>query len=187
MKYLKNRRIIVLMLLIAVLAINFSSCDKFIKNEKSEITKNEETIEDINDSKNEAKLLLMLSKDNQDAITLSQILKDKLEKDSIAELAKTIEDTHIYVAKTYNDVASKALISIPNYSELSEKQTIENDNVKIASQLKSKIDSQLFLLEQLSKTTKNKEFKKLVNTTNSKLKSSLNKTKNIINNLNTNS
>lgn len=187
MKYLTNRRLSVLFLLVTVIIISFISCNKLIKNNNSETVEQKQTIEAINNSKKEAKLLLMLSKDNQDAIKLSQILQNKLAKDSIAELAKNIEETHVYVAKYYNNMASEKLISIPNYSELSKNVTKENNEINIAKQLKLRIDHQLYLLEQLSQTTKNKDFKIMVNYTNSKLKNSLSKTNNIINNLNTNS
>ncbi len=76
------------MFVVIMIGISFNSCDELIKNKNSENQKSELTNQAINKNKNEAKLLLMLSKDNQDVINLSKALQEVINKDSIIDLAK---------------------------------------------------------------------------------------------------
>ena len=192
MKYFKNRKITVLfMFVVIMIGISFNSCDELIKNKNSENQKSELTNQAINNNKNEAKLLLMLSKDNQDVINLSKALQEVINKDSIIDLAKKIEQTHVEFAEDLQEVATDKLISIPNYAESPlNKSTVsltEKDKFKALNKLKSIIDNQLFILNKLSETSNSKDFKTLIVEADSKINDSLNKTKNILNVLNTNS
>ncbi|MEQ3663563.1 MULTISPECIES: hypothetical protein [unclassified Olleya] len=192
MKYFKNRKITVLfMFVVIMIGISFNSCDELIKNKNSENQKSELTNQAINNNKNEAKLLLMLSKDNQDVINLSKALQEVINKDSIIDLAKKIEQTHVEFAEDLQEVATDKLISIPNYAESPlNKSTVsltEKDKFKALNKLKSIIDNQLFILNKLSETSNSKDFKALIVKADSKINDSLNKTKNILNVLNTNS
>tara|TARA_R110000751_G_scaffold146601_1_gene250661 strand:+ start:80832 stop:81410 length:579 start_codon:yes stop_codon:yes gene_type:complete len=192
MKYFKNRKITVLfMFVVIMIGISFNSCDELIKNKNSENQKSELTNQAINNNKNEAKLLLMLSKDNQDVINLSKALQEVINKDSIIDLAKKIEQTHVEFAEDLQEVATDKLISIPNYAESPlNKSTVsltEKDKFKALNKLKSIIDNQLFILNKLSETSNSKDFKTLIVKADSKINDSLNKTKNILNVLNTNS
>ncbi|MEL0645589.1 hypothetical protein V6251_14445 [Olleya sp. Ti.3.14] len=192
MKYFKNRKITVLFIFIVIMiGISFNSCDELIKNKNSENQKSELTNQAINKNKNEAKLLLMLSKDNQEVINLTKALQEVINKDSIIDLAKKIEQTHVEFAEDLQEVATDKLISIPNYAEAPlNKSTInltEEDKFKALNKLKSIIDNQLFILNKLSETSNSKDFKTLIVKADSKINDSLNKTKNILNVLNTNS
>ncbi|MGB2683710.1 MAG: hypothetical protein WBC43_01735 [Olleya sp.] len=192
MKYFKNRKITVLfMFVVIMIGISFNSCDELIKNKNSENQKSELTNQAINNNKNEAKLLLMLSKDNQDVINLSKALQEVINKDSIIDLAKKIEQTHVEFAEDLQEVATDKLISIPNYAESPLNKTTvsltEKDKFKALNKLKSIIDNQLFILNKLSETSNSKDFKTLIVEADSKINDSLNKTKNILNVLNTNS
>ena len=192
MKYFKNRKITVLfMFVVIMIGISFNSCDELIKNKNSENQKSELTNQAINKNKNEAKLLLMLSKDNQDVINLSKALQEVINKDSIIDLAKKIEQTHVEFAEDLQEVATDKLISIPNYAESPLNKTTvsltEKDKFKALNKLKSIIDNQLFILNKLSETSNSKDFKTLIVKADSKINDSLNKTKNILNVLNTNS
>ena len=192
MKYFKNRKITVLfMFVVIMIGISFNSCDELIKNKNSENQKSELTNQAINKNKNEAKLLLMLSKDNQDVINLSKALQEVINKDSIIDLAKKIEQTHVEFAEDLQEVATDKLISIPNYAEAPLNKSIvnltEEDKFKALNKLKSIIDNQLFILNKLSKTSNSKDFKTLIVKADSKINDSLNKAKNILNVLNTNS
>lgn len=192
MKYLKNRRFTVIIFFsILMIVFSFNSCDELIKNRSQKQQEIEAKNEIVNTNKTQAKLLLMLSKDNQDVIKLSKRLQQIITKDSIAQLAKTIENTHIKIAQDFSEVASDKLISIPNYSEVSIIKPLDssslNNKIKTLKQLRAKIDNQLFLLEKLSKTTNSEEFKDILSETDTKVNKSLDKTNNILNNLNTNS
>ena len=192
MKYLKNRRFtVVLFFTVLLIALSFNSCDEFIKNKSQQNKETEQTQQTIATNKNEAKLLLMLSKDNQDIIHLSKTLQHVVTKDSAVALIKKIEETHLEIAETFNTVATNKLISIPNYSEISPSNVIvdssQENKIKALQKLKAIIDNQLFLLDKLSKTTNSKTFKKLIVKADSKINDSLTRTKNIINTLNTNS
>ncbi len=192
MKYLKNRKYTVLFFFtVLLIGFNLNSCDQLIKNKNLETKKIENQKQAISDNKNEAKLLLMLSKDNQVVIKLSKALQKVINKDSNVKLAKTIEKTHLEIADDLYDVATDKLISIPNYSELAFNKAIIdiNQTNKIAAlkKLKSKIDNQLFLLDKLYKVTNSKEFKTVLVEADSKITDSLNKTKNLINDLKKNS
>lgn len=192
MKYLKNRRFtVVLFFTVLLIALSFNSCDEFIKSKSQQNKETEQTQQTISTNKNEAKLLLMLSKDNQDVIHLSKKLQHVVTKDSAVALIKKIEETHIEIAEAFNTVATNKLISIPNYSEISPSNVVldssEENKIKALQKLEAIIDNQLFLLDKLSKTTNSKTFKNLIVTTDSKINDSLIRTKNIINTLNTNS
>ena len=192
MKYFKNRKITVLFIFIVIMiGISFNSCDELIKSKKLENKKSELTTQAINENKNEAKLLLMLSKDNQEVINLTKALQEVINKDSIVDLAKKIEETHVQFAEDLQEVATDKLISIPNYPEAPlNKSTItltEEDKFKALNKLKSIIDNQLFILNKLSKTSNSNDFKTLIVKADSKINDSLNKVKNILNVLNTNS
>ena len=192
MKYLKNRRFtVVLFFTVLLIALSFNSCDEFIKSKSQQNKETEQTQQTIATNKNEAKLLLMLSKDNQDIIHLSKTLQHVVTKDSAVALIKKIEETHLEIAETFNTVATNKLISIPNYSEISPSNVIvdssQENKIKALQKLKAIIDNQLFLLDKLSKTTNSKTFKKLIVKADSKINDSLTRTKNIINTLNTNS
>ena len=120
MKYLKNRRFtVVLFFTVLLIALSFNSCDEFIKSKSQQNKEIKQTQQTIATNKNEAKLLLMLSKDNQDVIHLSKKLQHVVTKDSAVALIKKIEETHIEIAEAFNTVATNKLISIPNYSEIS--------------------------------------------------------------------
>ncbi len=88
-------------------------------------------------------------------------------------------------------MATDKLISIPNYAESPLNKTTvsltEKDKFKVLNKLKSIIDNQLFILNKLSETSNSKDFKTLIVKADSKINDSLNKTKNILNVLNTNS
>ncbi|PKG50755.1 MULTISPECIES: hypothetical protein [Olleya] len=192
MKYLKNRRFtVVLFFTVLLIALSFNSCDEFIKSKSQQNKETEQTQQTIATNKNEAKLLLMLSKDNQDVIHLSKKLQHVVTKDSAVALIKKIEETHIEIAEAFNTVATNKLISIPNYSEISPSNIVldssQENKIKALQKLKAIIDNQLFLLDKLSKTTNSKTFKKLIVKADSKINDSLTRTKNIINTLNTNS
>ena len=192
MKYLKNRRFtVVIFFTVLLIALSFNSCDEFIKSKSQQNKEIEQTQQTIATNKNEAKLLLMLSKDNQDVIHLSKKLQHVVTKDSAVALIKKIEETHIEIAEAFNTVATNKLISIPNYSEISPSNVIvdssQENKIKALQKLKAIIDNQLFLLDKLSKTTNSKTFKKLIVKADSKINDSLTRTKNIINTLNTNS
>ena len=192
MKYLKNRRFtVVLFFTVLLIALSFNSCDEFIKSKSQQNKETEQTQQTIATNKNEAKLLLMLSKDNQDVIHLSKKLQHVVTKDSAVALIKKIEETHIEIAEAFNTVATNKLISIPNYSEISPSNVVldssQENKIKALQKLKAIIDNQLFLLNKLSKTTNSKTFKKLIVKADSKINDSLIRTKNIINTLNTNS
>jgi len=192
MKYFKNRKITVLFIFIVIMiGISFNSCDELIKSKKLENKKSELKTQAINENKNEAKLLLMLSKDNQEVINLTKALQEVINKDSIVDLAKKIEETHVELAEDLQEVATDKLISIPNYPEAPlNKSTItltEEDKFKALNKLKSIIDNQLFILNKLSKTSNSNDFKTLIVKADSKINDSLNKAKNILNVLNTNS
>ncbi|QXP60797.1 hypothetical protein [Olleya sp. HaHaR_3_96] len=192
MKYLKNRRVTVLIFCtVLLIALSFISCDELITNKHQEKKKTEQTNQTISTNKNEAKLLLMLSKDNQDVIKLSKALQHIISKAPNVALAKKIEQTHLEIAEDFHEVASDKLISIPNYSEITIKQPLDSDTqeykIKTLKKLESKIDNQLFLLDKLSKTTNSPDFKTLIGKADSKIEETLKKTKRIINNLITNS
>ncbi|WP_281847738.1 hypothetical protein [Olleya namhaensis] len=192
MKYLKNRRFtVVLFFTVLLIALSFNSCDEFIKSKSQQNKETEQTQQTIATNKNEAKLLLMLSKDNQDVIHLSKKLQHVVTKDSAVALIKKIEETHIEIAEAFNTVATNKLISIPNYSEISPSNVVldssQENKIKALQKLKAIIDNQLFLLDKLSKTTNSKTFKNLIVKADSKINDSLIRTKNIINTLNTNS
>ena len=192
MKYFKNRRVTVLVFCtVLLIALSFISCDELITNKHREKKKTEQTNQTISTNKNEAKLLLMLSKDNQDVIKLSKVLQDVIIKYENVALAKKIEQTHLEIAEDFHEVASDKLISIPNYSEITIKPPLDSNQqdykIKTLKKLESKIDNQLFLLDKLSKTTNSPDFKTLIGKADSKIEDSLKKTKNIINNIITNS
>ena len=191
MKFFKNRRLTVLFFFIVLMiGLSFNSCQELIKNKGLENKKTEATEQEIKTNQNEAKLLVMLSKDNQDVIQLSKSLQKIAEKDSVLKLAKKIEKTHIEIAKEFNKVATNKLITIPNHSELIIEETTDiNHEAKLnaLNELKSKIKNQLYLLNKLDETTKSKEFKLLIVKADTKINESLNKTKHIISNLKSNS
>lgn len=191
MKFFKNRRFTVLFFFIVLMiGLSFNSCQELIKNKGLENKKTEATNQEIKTNQNEAKLLVMLSKDNQDVIQLSKSLQKIVEKDSVLKLAKKIEKTHLEIAKEFNKLATNKLITIPNHSELIIEETTDIDQeakLNALNELKSKIKNQLYLLNKLDETTKSEEFKLLIAKADTKINESLNKTKHIISNLKSNS
>ena len=191
MKFFKNRRFTVLFFFIVLMiGLSFNSCQELIKNKGLENKKTEATEQEIKTNQNEAKLLVMLSKDNQDVIQLSKSLQKIAEKDSVLKLAKKIEKTHLEIAKEFNKVATNKLITIPNHSELIIEEITDIDQeakLNALNELKSKIKNQIYLLNKLDETTKSKEFKLLIVKADTKINESLNKTKHIISNLKSNS
>ncbi|WP_055436390.1 hypothetical protein [Lacinutrix algicola] len=191
MKFFTNRRLTVLFFFIVIMiGLSFNSCQELIKNKSLENKKTEATKQEVKTNQNEAKLLVMLSKDNQDVIQLSKSLQKIVEKDTVFKLAKKIEKAHLEIAKEFNTVATNKLITIPNHSELIiEEITDINREAKLnaLNDLKSKIKNQLYLLNKLDETTNSKEFKQLIVKADTKINESLNKTKNIISNLKSNS
>ena len=191
MKITVNKPKITSFLFIILIVLNFNSCDIFIKNNEAEKAKASKIDKNISMDKSEAKLLVMASQDNLDLIEFCEILEEKKADDIVKDLVIEIKEEQILILDKYHKIALDNVISIPNYSDLKleeKKVLIKTDNVEDHLKLLSiKINNQIELLEKLSDTTNNSEFKKLAQFAYSALKSNLTKTNKTLKTLNTNS
>lgn len=139
--------------------------------------------------KNEAKLLVMATQNNLDVIELCQIIKHTEKKTSVKKLAIDLEVTHKKIFIAYEDLAEVKLISIPKQSSIIDSLDYKSHNISTNENLNlitKKINKQIELLNELSKTTNSKDFGDLSTKANSVLKLKLAKTKATLKSINTN-
>lgn len=167
-------------LVFGAMLLSLFSCNYILENNKDEIDKINKEQHRINTNKEEAKLLVQVSKNNIAILELSEIIKDFETDKHIKVLAESLEKTHFEISKNYNDLAREKLISIPNYTNVNydiELKEVTNEPY-IESNLKlilTKIMKQIRLLDTLSQITNNVEFKILAVRDNYLLKRNANK------------
>ncbi|QHI34992.1 hypothetical protein IMCC3317_03380 [Kordia antarctica] len=177
--------------IVTFIVMNFNSCEYFVRSDKAETIRTAESNEAISIQKNEAKLLVMASKNNLDVIKLCTIIEDEKVDENVKNLVEEIKNEQLTILAKYNELASENVISIPRYSTLKyeEIMTLKDsegleDHLKLLS---TKIYNQQNFLDKLSDTTDNSEFKEMAQFANNTLKKSLNKTEKTLEILNTNS
>tara|TARA_R110002096_G_scaffold431563_1_gene646975 strand:- start:11849 stop:12439 length:591 start_codon:yes stop_codon:yes gene_type:complete len=179
-------------LVLSFILVSLVSCDWIIsKKDKSKIGVNQTR---ININKDEAKLLVLASQSNLDVIKLCQFIKDTETKNDIKYLANELKKTHVKIFNDYKELAQEKLISIPHHSNIDTEIVNNTLNKNINGEfieenlelITEKINKQIELLNKLSETTNNKEFRDLSKKANSILKSKLVKTEDILNKLKTN-
>lgn len=178
-------------LALLVVVMSFSSCEHFIKSERAETIKVAKSNEAILTQKNEAKLLVMASKNNLDVIKLCTIIEDEKIDENVKSLVEEIKNEQLTILAKYNELASENVISIPRYSTLAYEEIVklkDSEDLEVHLELLStKIYNQKDFLDKLSDTTDNSEFKELAQFANTTLKGSLNKTEKTLKILNTDS
>ncbi|TYP98174.1 hypothetical protein C7447_103344 [Tenacibaculum adriaticum] len=187
MKFRRNKLTITGLVAVALVITNFNSCDSFIKSKKCEVIKTSRIERNILTYKDEAKLLVMASKNNLDVIELCKIIEKEETDKIVVNLVEQIKDEHIEIFEKYNEVALENVISIPNYPDIKqgERAFSNTDDLEVNLKLLSnKINNQIELLEKLSDTTDNLDFKELATWTNNTLKENLNKTTETLTELN---
>lgn len=167
-------------LLLVFTTLTSVSCNYILENNKvkNEIKSKIETRISLN--KKEAKLLLIASRNNLDILKLCEAIKHIDTQNSVSQLTERLEKTHFEISKNYNELAEDKLISIPNYISTNHKIEIKNIGneefiEKNLNLILTKIDTQTQLLDTLSKTTDNVEFKVLAVKESYKLKSNIDK------------
>tara|TARA_R110002050_G_scaffold30963_5_gene79281 strand:- start:2997 stop:3590 length:594 start_codon:yes stop_codon:yes gene_type:complete len=176
-------------LLIGFTSLSLISCNYIFENKKEKIEKTKTTTTRINTNKKEANLLVEASKNNIDILELCETIKDFEPQNNIKSLAENLEKTHFEILKNYNDLATEKLISIPNYTNFNndiemtalDNETFTETTLKL---IKNKIINQIKLLDTLSETTNNVEFKVLALKDNYILKYNINKIETALNELN---
>jgi hypothetical protein len=188
------KAVLIMTLAICFISVSLTSCDWIInkKDNNQSITGINQTRIDTN--KDEAKLLVLASQNNLDIIELCQVIKDAETKNEIKHLADELEKTHTKIFNEFKDLAQEKLISIPRHSNIDTEIVNTTINEKIKNEfieenlelIAEKINKQIELLNKLSKTTNNKEFRELSKKANSILTSNLVKTEVTLNKLKTN-
>lgn len=177
--------------LIMSTVLNLNSCDMFIKNSETEKIELSMIKNSISIDKSEAKLLVMASQDNLDVIELCKIIEEEKADDKVKHLVEEIKEEQLQIFETYNKIALDNVISIPNHSYIKQeedRELLKEGHLKTHLQLlRNKINHQIKLLEKLSGTTNNSEFKALAQYTNITLKDNLIKTKKTLKTLNADS
>tara|TARA_R110000868_G_scaffold37619_4_gene132849 strand:- start:2997 stop:3590 length:594 start_codon:yes stop_codon:yes gene_type:complete len=176
-------------LLIGFTSLSLISCNYIFENKKEKIEKTKTTTTRINTNKKEANLLVEASKNNIDILELCETIKDFEPQNNIKSLAENLEKTHFEILKNYNDLATEKLISIPNYTNFNndiemtalDNETFTETTLKL---IKNKIINQIKLLDTLSETTNDVEFKVLALKDNYILKYNINKIETALNELN---
>ena len=165
--------------LLSAVAVILFSCNYIIKqNNYDEFAQLNSR---ININKEEAKLLVKASKNNLDILELCETIKVTETEDTIKQLASNLEETHTEILENYKELAREKLISIPNntYFDYSPDITNKQYDAEFAEaslkQILNKIDKQMQILDTLSNTSDNSEFKVLAIRDQHVLK--LNKTK----------
>ncbi|WP_046755431.1 hypothetical protein [Kordia jejudonensis] len=179
MKLNRNIFIVTSLALIALVSVSFNSCEYFIKSENSENIQKSKSNNNITTGQSEAKLLVQASKNNLDVIELCSIIEDVSSDDEVKNLVEEIKNEQLKVLETYSKVASENVISLPRYTNMSfEDITKLNDSLDLELHLKllsKKIHKQKDLLNKLSDTTNNEDFKELVQSANDVLEESFDK------------
>lgn len=176
-------------LLIGFTSLTLISCNYIFENNTDKIEKENEKIARINIDKKEAKLLLKASKNNLEILELCKIITGFDTQNNVERLAENLKNTHMEISKSYSDLAREKLISIPSYTTLNnEIEMTEFDSmVFVKTNLKrilGKINQQILMLDTLTKTTDNLDFKILAVRDNHILKTNINKIEYILKGLN---
>ncbi|EDP94769.1 hypothetical protein U8527_07605 [Kordia algicida OT-1] len=178
-------------ILITTIAVSLNSCDFFIETEQARTEKETIANNAMTAQKNEAKLLVKASKYNLDVIELCTIIESKDIEEEVKEIVAEIKDEQLDILEKYDKVATENVISIPKYSSIEYqeiKEMIDAEGLEKPLELLSdKISSQKEFVDKLSDTTNNSDFKALAHYANLTLKKSINKTKETIEIINTDS
>ncbi|MDD7886619.1 DUF4142 domain-containing protein [Flavivirga sp. 57AJ16] len=183
------KSIIIMISITSFVSTSLTSCDWMIVNNNH----NKEKVfginqNKVNTNKHEAKLLVMASQNNIDAVELCKLIRNSETEKDIKHLAKELQQTHIKIFNDYKELAQEKLISIPQhynieYGFVNAKLEKNKDDKLVKDYLKhivQKINNQIELLNKLSKTTNNKAFSELSKKTNPILKLELIKTKDML-------
>jgi hypothetical protein len=181
---MKFRNLINQKLIMAFATLILVSCNYIFvgKNNKSD-----ERLTRIQTNKLEAKLLVEVSKNNLSILQICENIQNVETTTDYKFLIEGLEKTHIELSKNYNALANEKLISIP--SEVKKIHQINETNYddflkENLNEILNKIDYQIELLETLSKTTNNIEFKLLAIKDGLKLKTSTSRIENVLSELN---
>ncbi len=164
------------------ISVSLISCDWIInKKNKNIFSVNQSK---VNTKKDEARLLVQATQNNLDVIELCQIIKEAKPVPKVKTLADDLENVHKNIFNAYEALAQDKLISIPRHSnivfqtandslnEIESRVLVEANLERITEKLVKHIE----LLETLSKTTNNKDFRRLSKKTDSVLTLKLVKT-----------
>lgn len=165
-------------LLACVLLVLFTRCDFIFKDEDDKIIPqtSSHTAHKIEIKKDEAKLLVKASQHNLDVRELLNVIQEVDLNSEAMELADTIEDYQETVFNQYNKVAIEHVISIPDHSTIDVKNYLKSSSIpieEVMTKISSKLNKQISVLDNLSDTSKNKDFKLLAELANKKLLVSL--------------
>lgn len=191
MKFSRHIFILSGIIFIIAIAVSLNSCEFFVENEQIKVIEKAATNEAMTVQKNEAKLLVKASRYNLDVIELCKIIENKDVGENVKEIVGKIKNEQLDILEKYDKVASENVVSIPKYSDLEYqeiKQMIEADDIEEPLELlNDKIASQKELVKKLSNKTDNSDFKALAHYVHLTLKKSINKTKETLKLINTDS
>ena len=190
MKLAKYTHGIASVILLTLILTSVSSCEYFIKSEEAETIKEAKSNEIVSIQKDEAKLLVLASKRNLDVIELCKIIEDEEVSVKVKKLVEQIKKDQLKILNEYMKLASENVISIPRHSDLKYEEILKLNSKDLEAHinlLNTKIYTQQELLEKLSDTTNNSEFKALAQQANTTLRESLNKTEQTLKILHTDS
>lgn len=186
---MKFRNVVKLIVVLVFVVPTFISCNYILENNKNKNEAISEIRTRISIHKQEAKLLLSISRNNLDILELCESIKYVDTQKNVIQLIEKLKKTHFEISKSYSKLAEEKLISIPNYMSINnefELQDIDSDAF-IEKKLKlilNKIVTQIKLLETLGKITNNLDFEVLVMKDTQTLKSNSNKIESALNRLN---
>lgn len=163
---LNNLKLVVL----TVLAFTQTSCDEILgKQDNYESYGISGSAKSrVNIYKSESQLLLKASENNLDILKLCKDINAADTLDRVKSLTEVIEKVHLQIAKNYEAIAEKKLISIPSYIE---ENTILNNEYPTSYSgsieenlhfILNKTKTQMKLLDALGDITDNVDFKILV-------------------------
>ena len=125
-----------------------------------------------------------------DVIELCKIIEDEEVSVKVKKLVEQIKKDQLKILNEYMKLASENVISIPRHSDLKYEEILKLNSKDLEAHinlLNTKIYTQQELLEKLSDTTNNSEFKALAQQANTTLRESLNKTEQTLKILHTDS
>ena len=187
MKFKINKSKVTNLVIIMIVVLSFNSCDLLIRSNEGDKAKVSLIEKSVSMDKNEAKLLVKASQDNLDVIELCKIIEEEKVDDKVKNLVEEIKHEQLQILEKYNTIALNNVISIPQHSDIQQEVDAtlkKKEHIKVHLKLLSnKINNQIELLQRLSGTTNNSEFKALAHFANHTLKSNLTKTKYTLNTL----
>lgn len=167
-------------LLVCIALILFTRCDFVFKDDINYADKSQANAINIQKNKDEARFLVSATQHNLDVVELIEVIKEA-ELDPEAQfIVEKLENQQRILHNYYDRVAKKHVISIPNYSTINKKAYLKSEEVMVLdvlSQISTKLNKQIKVIDNLATRTQNHDFKNLAEVANQKLFVSLDETK----------